>query len=214
MNFVTPQIIQQGQNYRVQHGDDSGLFVQFYMESVQDHEESAKAGRPIFVDKEFIKIIPVGDRNTVICEPVRHQWSGNEPPHTERFARQYAAFKNQQHEVVEGTPLEQWPPLTKSQVMNFKTASVYTVEQLAAVSDANLHNLGMGARDLRDKAIAYLKNAKETASLMESQQEINALKDQIEALKNQLAGFKSVIAEEDAPKRRGRPPAQKEDVDG
>lgn len=206
MTLVTPNIVQQGNSYRVQHGTDAGLFVQFYMESVKDEEASSKEGRPIYADKEYIKIIPVGDKNTVICRPVRTSWDGNNAPDTERWPHQYAAFKNQQVQVNEGTPLEQWPPLTKSQVMMMKSANVHTVEQLAAVSDQNLGNLGMGARSLREKAEAYINNSKDGAGLSALQEKNERLEKEIEALKNQMAGFESAGATE---KRKGRP--KKED---
>lgn len=201
--FEAPQIIQQGNNYRVQHGTDAGLFVQFYLEAIKDEEASAEAGRPIFNDREYIKIIPVGDKNTVVCEPVTQE-------HKMRWPHQYAAFTQQQHQPQSGTPLEQWPPLTKSQVMTFKAANVHTVEQLSNVSDGNLTNLGMGARDLREKAIAYLKNAEGSSGVLAMQDQLNDAMKQIEALKNQLAGFKS--ESDDEPKKRGRP--RKEIDDG
>jgi len=178
----SPQIIQRGNNYIVQHGTDAGLYVNFYMESLEDQEASVKEGRPIFRDCEFIKIIPPGDKNTVICEPVTEEYKM-------RWPNQYAAFKNQQIQVNEGTPLEEWPVLRKSQVMMFKAMNIHTVEHLAAVSDSNLSNLGMGAREIREKAIAYLENAKGSAHAMAAQKEIEELKLQIEAMKNQMAGL-------------------------
>jgi len=196
MTLVTPQIIQQGQNYHVQHGTDAGLYVQFYMESVKDEEASLEKGRPIYLDKEYVKIIPVGDKNTVVCRPVDLNGNRNVPPDNVRWPAQYAAFKNQQTQAVEGTPLEQWPPLTKSQVMMMKAVNVHTVEQLCEVSDQNLGNLGMGARDLRDKAIAYIESAQKGALPMAAQQKISDLEKQVQALKNQLNGF-----EEHKPKR-------------
>lgn len=193
--FTEPQIVQQGSNYRVQHGTDAGLFVQFYFEAVKDEEATIEAGRPIYVDREYIKIIPVGDKMTVVCEPVTDEYRF-------RWPQQYAAFKAQQHQPQEGTPIDQWPPLTKSQVMTFKAANVHTVEQLANVSDGNLQNLGLGARDLRDKAIAYMKNAEGSSGTLALQQQLNDAMRQIEALKNQLAGFGQQSEE---PKKRGRP---------
>jgi hypothetical protein len=191
MTLTSPQIIQQGNSYKVQHGTDAGLFVQFYMESLKDEEQSAEKGRPIYIDREFIKIIPVGDKNTVVCRPVRKTWEGDVPPDNERWPQQYAAFTNQQTQVTEGTPLEQWPPLSKSQVMTLKSVNVHTVEQLSVVSDTNLQNLGMGARDLRDKALAYLKDADSGSGLAEAQETIKKLTMEIEGLKNQMSGFKT-----------------------
>lgn len=201
--FQEAQIIQQGNNYRVQHGTDAGLFVQFYLEAIKDEEATIKQGRPIFNDREYIKIIPVGDKNTVVCEPVSED-------HKMRWPSQYAAFKNQQHQPQEGTPIDQWPPLTKSQVMMFKAANVHTVEQLSNVSDTNLANLGMGARELREKAITYLKSAEGSAPALALQQQLNEAMKQIEALKNQLSGFQAEGAVER--KKAGRP--KKEVVNG
>jgi hypothetical protein len=214
MTLASPQIIQKGNNFHVQHGTDAGLFVQFYMEALKDEEATVKEGRPIFVDREFIKIIPVGDKNTVVCRPVRLTWEGNNAPDNERWPQQYAAFKNQQIQVNEGTPLEHWSPLTKSQVMSLKAVNVHTVEQLAAVSDGNLHNLGMGARELREKAIFFINSSKDASFSMAAQKEIEELKKQVEALKNQLQGFGNANKENDSPKKRGRPPANKEELNG
>ena len=186
---MTAQIIQQGNSFHVQHGTDAGLYVQFYMESLEDEEASIKEGRPIYRDVEFIKIIPVGDRNTEICRPVKKDFDGGTPPDSERWARQYEAFKNQQIQPQEGTPLEQWSPLKKSQVLSLKAINIHTVEQLAAVSDANLQNIGMGGRTLRDNAMSFIQQAKDGSVLTKQSAEIEDLKKQIEALNNQLKGF-------------------------
>jgi hypothetical protein len=189
MSLVEAQIVRQGNNYSVQHGTDAGLYVKFYIEAVKDEEKTIEEGRPIFVDREYIKIIPVGDKNTVVCRPVKTNWDGGTPPDSERWANLYAAFKNQQIQVTEGTPLNEWAILSKSQVEMMKAANVHTVEQLTQVSDNNLNNLGMGARVLRDKAIAFLQQAKDGSSLNKYQEEIELLKKQLEAVNNQLKGF-------------------------
>lgn len=199
--FESPQIIQQGQSYRVQHGTDAGLYVQFYFEALKDDEASVQAGRPIYHDCEFIKIIPVGDKNTVVCEPVTDE-------HRFRWPQQYAAFKAQQHQPQEGTPLEEWPPLTKSQVLMFKAVNVHTVEQLSNVSDGNLQNLGIGARELREKAKAYIASAEGSSGTLAIQHQLAEALKQIEGLKNQLAGFGEASEE---PKKRGRKKKEIED---
>ena len=186
MDLSSPQVIKQGSSYHVQHGTDAGLFVQFYMECLQDEEQSREQGRPIFFDREFIRIIPVGDKNTVVCRPVKNDYDGGTPPDKERWPAQYAAFKNQQIEVNEGTPITEWPPISKAQALSLKAVNVHTVESLAQVSDGNLHNIGMGARELREKAIAYLEQAKDGSGIVKLQEENKDLRLQIEALKNQI----------------------------
>jgi len=211
MDFSTPQVIRNGNSYTVQHGTDAGLFVQFYMEALHDEEASAQEGRPIYVDREFIKIIPVGDKNTVVCRPVKLNYDGNTPPDNERWPNQYQAFKNQQIQTNEGTPLDQWPPISKSQVLMFKACNVHTVEQLAAVADNNLANLGMGARELQQRAVAFLSNAKDGAGTTQLIKENEELRMQIEGLRNQMNDLISRVGSDDEDKpRRGRPPKTQE----
>lgn len=199
--FAEPIITQQGQNYTVQYGTDRNLIVQFYMEAVKDEEASREAGREISVDKEYIKIMFAGDKNTVRCRPVDLKGSNTVPPDNIRFPAQYAAFKAQQEQPMTGTLLQSWPVLSKAQVLNLKACNVHTLEQLASVTDQNLHNLGMGARELRDKAIAYIEAGQSNAVLMAAQDEIAELKRQIAAMQNQMAG----LAQDEEIKKRGRP---------
>ena len=198
MSFAPIQAIK---GNHVVHGTDAGLYVEFYMEAVKDEEATLKEGRPIFRDVEYIQIIPAGDKNTVVVRPVKLTDDGNTPPDNVRWPGQYAAFKNQQKQVTEGTPIEQWPILTKAQAMSFKAMNVHTVEMLAAVSDSNLQNLGMGARELRQKAIAYIEHAKSSAVAAKWEDEKEFLLNQIEALKNQMNAMP-----EEAKAKRGRPP--------
>lgn len=213
--FAEAQVIKQGNSYSVQHGTDNNLFVEFFMEAIHDEEESVKQGRPIYHDREFVKIIPVGDTKTIVCRPVDKVGTQATPPDNIRWPRQYESFKNQQVQVMDGTPLEHWAPLTKSQVLMYKSANVHTVEQLANVSDTNLHNLGMGARDVREKAIAYLENAKDNSGISVLQKENEELKIQLQATQEQMKAVLERMAkfekddDENAP-RRGRPPKQPE----
>ena len=142
--FAEATVVKQGNNYAVQHGTDNNLFVTFYMEAIHDEEESAKQGRPIYHDREFVKIIPVGDTKTVVCRPVDKVGTHAIPSDPVRWPRQYQEFQNQKVQTPDGTPLEHWAPLTKGQVLMYKAVNVHTVEQLANVSDTNLQNLGVG----------------------------------------------------------------------
>jgi hypothetical protein len=193
MSLVQPQVIQQGNNYHVQHGTDAGLYVEFYTQAIQDEEETTKQGRPIFNDVDFIKIIPVGDKNTIVCRPVKHTADANTPPDTIRWANQWAAFKAQKEQPVSGTPVTEWAPLTKSQAMMLKGVHIHTVEALAEVSDANLNNIGMGARELRDKAKAFLAQAAGGAGVSKLVEENKDLRIKLEAMQNQLNALASNV---------------------
>jgi hypothetical protein len=171
----------------VSHSDDAALIVQFYLQPVRQGAASEKAGRDIFKDEEYIWIRFAGDRTREIRRPVDHQGSGGHAPDSERFPKAWQAFKNSQAQVQEGTPLSSFPKLGTSTVLNFKAYNIHTVEQLAAVPDSALHNLGTGAMQMREDAKAWLKAASDTALVTQQQETIARQQADIDMLKAQLA---------------------------
>lgn len=155
--FAEPIIDRQLRNAeRVEHGKDASLFVEFYMRAVKHNAESERQGRPIFVEKEYVKILAPGDRNSEVDRPAKEE-------DKLRFPQQYANFKNKNETPVVGTPLEQWPRLSVAQVAELKAMKVFTVEMIANASDSQIQKLGMGALELRREAQAYLAAAKDSA---------------------------------------------------
>jgi hypothetical protein len=205
MDFVTPTIVQQGNNYIVQHGTDSGLFVRFETKAIQDEEASTLEGRPIFRDVDFIIINIAGDKLTVHERPVDLVGNNRVPPDNIRFPRQWEAFKAKQTQPLNGTPITEWAPISKSLAMELKGMNIHTVEALAAVSDANLK--WMGARELREKASAWLEKAKQGGDVSQLVAQLEQLRIDNEALKAQI----SAIATEK--NKRGRPPKGLNDVE-
>lgn len=171
----------------VAHADDSALIVQFYLHAVRQGAASEKAGRDIFKDEEYVWIRFAGDRTKEVRRPVDLEGRSGHAPDPERWPKAWMAFKNSQAQVHEGTPLEQFPILGTSTVLNFKAYNIHTVEQLAAVSDAVIHNLGTGAMDLREKAKAWLKAAADASAVTQMQSELAKRDADIAALKAQIA---------------------------
>jgi hypothetical protein len=194
MDFSSPKVVQQGNNYHVQHGDDSGLFVQFETRAIEDEEKSRQEGRPIYKDVDFVIIHVAGDRLTVRERQVDLVGNNRTPPDHIRFPRQWEAFKAQKQQPVEGTPITEWPPVSKSLAMELKGMHIHTVEALAAVSDQNL--TWLGARELREKAKAWLEKAKAGGDVSRLVAENEQLKADMAALKAQMAAMAA-----DKPKR-------------
>jgi hypothetical protein len=162
--------------------------AEFYVEAVRQEFRSKQEGRPIFEDREFVRIIIPGDRRSMAVEPVNDE-------HKARWAAQYEAFKEGREMPLEGTPLSQWTPISRSAVEEFAYFHIRTVEDLAAVNDLQLQQLGMGSRDLRQKAKLFLEVAKNgTGPLFKMQAENDAMRgeavrqaDQIRELSAQVA---------------------------
>jgi hypothetical protein len=169
-----------------QYGDDRSLLVEFYLEPVHQEFASKSAGRPIYKDEAFIHINMPGGKSD-LRRRVRMEEGNGAPSDPDRFPRQWAAFKNQQEQVSEGTPIAEFPPLSKSQVMEFKAQKIHTVEQLAAFPDSALQNLGLDGRKYRDMAAAFLDKAKGMAQYTEMQARNSVLEADLKALKEQFA---------------------------
>lgn len=164
----------------------------FYSKPVKNNFRSESEGRPVFEDKEFVEILVPGDRKTVVDTLVKDE-------HKRRWPREYAAFKAGQEVPVEGTPLEEWPQITRSQVEELKFAHIRTVEQLASLPDDPLNrSVSMGGFALREKAQRYLEalngNAQTEALAAESARKdeiIAEQKRQYEALLERVAAIEA-----------------------
>jgi hypothetical protein len=184
MDFAQARIVESGNQLHVMHGDDSRLYVEFTMEAIHQTARSEEEGRPIFKDVPHVHIHFPGDRTKQIFRPVKFEDDMQGPADPRRFPKQWAAFEAQQEQVQDGTPIEQWGPLTKSQAMEFKAMHIHTVEQLAGIADSNLSWLG--ARELRDKAVAWLAQADSGKHAMHLQAELDKRDADIEELKRQV----------------------------
>lgn len=173
--------------------------VAFGLYPVQNEQKSAEAGRPIYEEKEFVRIVVPGDRNSIVFQPATDE-------HRRRFPRAYEAFKNRTQIANDGTPLEHWPPLNRGLCMTLKAAHIHTVEALAQVSDANLQSLGMGMRELRDQARAYIQSAKDVAAIHKLAAENQRLREQMAEQQRQIAELsRRLSAPPPAPERPERP---------
>ena len=165
---------------------DSKLFVQFYVKAVMNNFKSAEAGRPVFDEKDFIRIIVPGDRNTVVDTVVT-------PEYAHRFRSRYDAFKRNQAEPVTGTPLAIWPHISVGMRAELAASHVTTVEQLAELPDG-LAQRFMGINSLREKAKVFLKNAEDGSAASKLQHELEQRDNEIEVLKRQMAELQATMA--------------------
>lgn len=176
-------------------GADARLSVTFYKRSMKQEDASIEAGRPIYKEFDFVRIIVPGDALTEIDTYASES-------HKQRFPRQWAHYQNQvgDHQDIIGTPLEQWTQITRSQAEELRGLKFPTVESIALCSDQQLQRIGMAAgmnpHAFRDKAKAFLnlanqvgetnqreaeleelrkKNAEADAKLAQQQEQINAL---------------------------------------
>jgi hypothetical protein len=168
---------------------DETLAVKFYLAPLQNQQKSKEEGRPIFEDKEFIKIMIPGSKSNVIDRVARQTDVARFPEHYNRFK-----LRTDQN-LIEGTRLEEWPGITRGQCEELKFFNVFTVEQLANLAASSAGNI-MGIQALKTKASAYLDSSKENATA----EKFAELEAKYEALLARVDGGEVV----EAPKKRKR----------
>jgi len=192
-------------------GADARLAVQFYKKSMKQEDASNEAGRPIFKEFDFVRIMIPGDNLTEIDTYAQES-------HKQRFPRQWAHYQNQTagHEDIVGTPLDQWPQVTRSQAEELRGLKFHTVESIADCSDQQLQRIGMVAgmspHNFRLKAKAFLNLANDSAEVAQRESELQALKEEnakikaetdakLTAMQEQMSALLAAVAEK-KPKTR------------
>lgn len=159
----------------------------FFIKAKKNDFKSAQAGRDIYEDVEMVEVLTLGDNKSIPVLKVTDA-------HRSRWPKQYAAFKTGQVFAPEGTPLEKWTLCGPAEVEHLKHFNIRTVEQLAAIGDNVLSNLGMGSRALREKAVIWLAQARDNSGISRVVQENETLKAQMAAMQKQMDDLNARVA--------------------
>ena len=190
-------------------------FVEFKQIAINDPKRSNELGYRVTKDVDRAYIMQPGSRD--VFEIDAEQWlkqirqKAIEGAHDaypqewiDQFQKKYELFKEGQEQPPNGTHVREWPVLSPSQVQNLVAARIITVEDVANLTEEALGRVGMGSRELREKARDWLA-ARDVAK--------NAAKEN-EELKTQIAELMARISELEADKpKRGRPAKDTTDKD-
>ena len=157
---------------------DAGVFPHFYTTVQEDPEASKKEGRPVFREVEMIALeIPANPKTRPVYR-VKDE-------HRAKYADAYKRFRAGLEARPDGTPLEEWPYLTKLRVAELKALQVYTVEQIAGLSDTQLQKVGSDGLEIQKRAKQFLQP--EGATVKELRAENRGLAEEIAQLKGIVA---------------------------
>jgi hypothetical protein len=163
------------------------LIPVFYMKAVQNNFESEKQGRAIWEEIPYVEIMIPGDKLSEVHERVNQG-------HKDRWPSKWAAFQANQEAPTDGTPLADWPPVSRAIAMQLSSSNVRTVEALADLSDLQLSKvMPMGGNALRDKARVWLKQSEEMAPLAELQSALASETAKREALERQVQELSALL---------------------
>lgn len=185
-------------------GADRALRVRFFYAPMPDPKATLEKGRPMFRTEEMCEIRV--DKTLTQCEPVGKMV----PDPRERFPAAYAKFKLGHAQQVEGTLLSKWGVMDPAEAAGYEAIGILTVEQLAALSDAQCQQHRGSLAD-RQRAKDWLDKARGLEPVAQARAENAQLRAEIEALREAVASLGGKVPEKpaEATKRRGRPPGSK-----
>jgi len=164
------------------------ITAHFELHPVKNQAKTKMAGRPIYDDIEVCVIRIAGNRSTKGVFPAHEVFTRQMNPETGEqeevtyamhYNEQYRQFKSGDAQSMSGTPLTLLPLITPGKRLELKALGVHSVETLAGIDGAQLKSLGMGGRDLKNQAIAYLEQASKLVDAASQHEEIEALKARI-----------------------------------
>ena len=164
--------------------DGEGCLAMFYDRPVVDEEATGVEGRVVHKAVTYCRILVAGQPRSIADARVKDEYHNPAMDPRKRFPVAWQAYKEKRAGLAEGTPIEQFPLLSITQVADLKAAGVMAVEQLANMSDEGLPKLGMRGRELRERARQFLTPAGEVEQ--ELRQQVKAQAESIADLTSKL----------------------------
>lgn len=193
-------------------------YVEFEERGEEDRGETLKQGTLVMRQVDYAILHPLGSKDTV--EKVATEWLTHIELLAQRgeYPREWAKFFREQYNdwkggsdagKVNGLHVKDWPAISRAQATVLIAAGVRTVEDLAAAPEEALNRIGMGARDLKQRAQALLdaretgKSAEELASLRQENADLkNQMKELNKKLDTLVAALESQQTESVEPRRK------------
>lgn len=152
----------------VEKKQEKGVFARFY-DKYEKTDELQENGLPKYENRTWVEIRVRDSYDVVDTRATRE--------HIMRFPQQYAFYQTKKEKMKDGTPLNMFAFLNPAQIECCEIRGVYTVEQLAQLSDAQAMSIGLyDEQHLAKKFIEMQGNNKE----------IKAYEDKIKELENTI----------------------------
>ena len=177
-----------------------------FFEETKRTNEIDENGLPVFRTVEFVELLIAGDKGN---SPVKRVTQAIK----EQFPNEYGIWKSKRINpdmVGDGIPLSLWPLIPTEMAKALEYMNVFTVQQLAALSDSAISKPGaIGLRDMRDKAKAFIDSAKSAAPLAKMEVENRELKRQLDLMQIQMDQLLNAVKERETETPTAEPKARK-----
>jgi len=176
----------------------------FRMEAKQNKAKTITEGRPIFDQVPFVTIISPGDTKNVPDTKVLDE-------HRQRWPQQWEAFQKGLDQPINGTPINHWPVLNNAQVAELKALNIYTIEEVASLSDGDTQQ-ATGLMTLKQQAIAHLSSSKDDGVIYEALDKVEKLTEQMTALVEENKTLRNAVENISRTKRKKKIDVSADDI--
>lgn len=185
-----------------QQEDDRALIVDFFVDKKLLGLKSKEAGRPVYEDREYVRIRIKGQDKQEVVREVDAKIKA-------RFPIAYQLFQQQKPAPMIGTPIDMLPGLGPSLAHHLKGLNIRSVEDLSMITDENvIQNIGSGARKMIDQAKQWVRQTSET--VVNTERLANAAQERATLYENENAALRARIAEFEAERESRRDATVKE----
>lgn len=163
--------------------------VKFSTEAKPVNGKVNEFGLPIYENIDYVTVRQVGSKDSTIFKvstwfdhilPIEVEGGRLNPVFVDQYRKMYDLYKKGQDIPVEGTPIKMWPVATPAQVALLTSLNILTVEDLATLPDEGMRRIGMGAQDLKNKAMSWLMAANDKGRLTTEMSQLQAKNDLLE----------------------------------
>lgn len=175
--------------------DNSSLIVpRFFIHTTPNEAKSKAAGRPIFDEMEVCEVRMAANKQTVGVFPAhevfkkvsRNDGTTEQLTYALVFNEQYQKFKANETQEMAGTPLSELTFLSQGKRLELKALNIHTAEALASLDGGPLKMLGIGGREMKNQAMAYLAKAAGNADVTALAAENVAMGEQMAEMQKQI----------------------------
>lgn len=179
-----------------QYKTPDGSALKIWVDAAQNNYLTEQVGRPIFDDVTYCEVISPGSRDSHPVFELRRKFAEQSGITAPRYSAKYAELKQyvddfdkgeEASKDLTGTPLTEWPVMTRSMVASLRAQHIFTVDALANLPDEKLSVVGPDGRTWRETARAFIEAASDGAAVGKAIAENEKLKADSEDKDRQIA---------------------------
>lgn len=180
-------------------------FVRFERVAFEDKQASLQSGHYVAQDIDMAYVTPPYSKDVMKYKVKSWMAQLEQDLKNKRISQQWVNDYKKAYEYwvkgqelpVDGIPIKGWGVISPAQQETLTRMHILTVEQLAAVNDEGMRRIGIGAVDMKTKAVTWLKSLKKSGAVTIEMAELKAentrLQSNLLALEEKLSKLESSI---------------------